>query len=162
MEEIASKSKDPKWGKYSWLDSKQRLSFSFKWFCAWFDHFREYWVILKHFSSSWGRLISICYFLFLLRAITWIIHFYRCLLYLAIMCKILLSYIFSFFNILFSQQSLLAHQLSHLPCWLPHSLWLGRWCQGQQHLNHLGLPRNAVSGSPRPLDSASHLNKISQ
>ena len=106
----------------------------------------SFWRVLGHFiafSSSWGRLIFICYFLFLLRAITWIIHFYRCLLYLALMCKILLSYIFSFFSILFSQQPLLSHRLSHLPCRLPHSLWLRWWCQGQQHLSHLELLRNA-------------------
>ena len=117
----------------------------------------EFWAILKHFSSSWGRLISICYFLFLLRAITWIIHFYRCLLYLVIMCKILLSYIFFFFNILFSQQPFLAHQLSHLPCWLPHSLWLEWWCQGQQHLNHLELLRNAESQAHPDLLTQHHV-----
>ena len=73
------------------------------------------------------------------------------------MCKILLSYIFSFFNILFSQQPLLAHQLSHLPCWLPHSLWLGWWCQGQQHLNHLELLRNAESQAHPDLLTQHHV-----
>ena len=85
-----------------YLDSEHGLHFTFKWFCGWFYHFKESCVILKHFPA-----LEVDWFcLFLLTAITWIIHFYRCLLDLTIMCKNSSFLLFLLFNIIFSYKPL--------------------------------------------------------
>ena len=140
-----------------WVHSEHGLHFSFRWFCGWFDHFRKYWAILKCFLAlevDWFWFVIF----FSLGAITWIIHFYRCLLDLAIMCKNIGFLPFSFLHNISSANPPLTPRLSQLP----NSLQLRLCCQGQQHLQHLGASqKRRVSGPKRPLFSALHLSKTS-